>query len=132
RQRNTEDGIGAQFALVRSAIELEQKLIQGSLAARVEAVQLPGDDLVDIADGSEDAPSLVTAVVPVAQLQSFMGARAGAAGNGGATARALLQTHVDFQGRVAPAIEDFPRAVARDGFGSARRNMHFPLSPARC
>ncbi len=45
--------------------------------------------------------------VIVAELDGFMGARAGAAGHGRPAKRAIGQENLDFDRRIAPAVEDF-------------------------
>jgi len=49
-------------------------------------------------------------VMGFAQLVSFVLAGAGTAGNGGPTDGAVLQLHVDLNGRVAAAVQNLPSA----------------------
>ena len=62
--------------------------------------------VVDVLDGLEDALAEVALLVAVAQLDGLVGAGAGARGDGGAADGAVGEDDVDFDGRVAAAVED--------------------------
>ena len=106
-QRDAQDGVGAELGLVRGAVEFEQELVDGRLLRDVLAHEFGSDDLVDVADGLQHAAAQVAFLVAVAQLDGFVGAGAGAAGDGGPTPRVRGQKDVDFERRVATAVQDF-------------------------
>ena len=55
-QRNTEDGVGTELALVGGTIELVQELVDLGLLLNIEVLLDEGgaNDLVDVLDGIED------------------------------------------------------------------------------
>ena len=60
-QRDAEDRVGAQAALVRRAVELDQRAVERGLVGRVEPGDGLGDLAVDVADGLRDALAAVGA-----------------------------------------------------------------------
>ncbi len=57
----------------------------------------------------------ITLLVAVAQFDRLMGAGGGARGHRGAADRAIFQHHIDFDGGVAAAVEDFAADDVDDG-----------------
>ena len=57
----------------------------------------------------------IARLVAVAQLDRLVRAGRGAGGHGGAAARAVLQHDIDFDGRIAAAVEDFAADDVDDG-----------------
>lgn len=55
-QRDTEDGVGTELALVGGTIELVQELVDLGLLLNIEVLLDEGgaNDLVDVLDGIED------------------------------------------------------------------------------
>ncbi len=103
--------------------------IEGDLFERVLAVQAWSDGVVDVVDGLEDALAEIAGLVAVAQLQRLVGAGAGAAGHGGPADRAVVQDHLDLDGRIAAAVQNFAGVNAFDAaHGSVVRRLS---SPAR-
>ena len=80
--------------------------VDADLVQRVHADQLVGDLLVDVVDGLGDALAEEQLLVAVAQLPGFVDAGAGAAGDGGPADRAVVERDIDFDGRIAAAIEN--------------------------
>ena len=74
----------------------------------------PFDCEVDRIDGVADALT-APGVSPVAPLDGLVNAGGRAAGNRRAAHRAVFEQHVDFNGRVAPGIEDLARKNVEDG-----------------
>ena len=72
------------------------------------------DLAVDGIDRLEHALAAVAALVAVAQLDRFVGAGGGARGNGGAAEGAGFQGHIDLDGRIAAAVENFARVDVGD------------------
>src|SRR5262249_31619532 len=123
RQRGAEEGVGAQLALVRGAVQVDQELVDGRLVEGFLADEGLGDLAVDAADRLLDAAAEKTGRVAVAQFDGLVGARAGPAGHGGAAAGGVGEDHLDLDGRVAAAVEDLAAVDALD--------LHRPTSPLR-
>jgi hypothetical protein len=114
-QRDAEDGVGAQPALVRGAVEIDHDLVDlhlfldGLIAQRLE------DFAVDGLDRLLHALAEITLLVAVAQLDRLMGTGGGARRHRRAADRAIFQHHIDFNGGIAPAIENFAANDVDDG-----------------
>ena len=100
-KRDTEKRIGSEIFLIRSAVELDQLVIDLRLLPRFPAFYCGRDWTINVADGLEHAFAAVTFLVAIAQFPRLMLTGAGAAGNGRATHRAPLQVHIDFDGGIA-------------------------------
>ncbi len=72
-----------------------------------EAGQRVADRAVDRLDRPAHALAAVAAGVAVAQLHRLVRAGRGARGHRGAAQGAVLEQHVDLDGRIAAAVEDF-------------------------
>ena len=114
-QGDTEDGVGAQLALVVRAVELDHDLVDDALLAGVAAEHLLGDLLVDVLNSLENALAGVALLVAVAQLNGLelTGRRAG--GNRSAGLGAVVEDHLDLNGRVAAGVEDLTGFDEFDG-----------------
>src|SRR3954451_5841984 len=71
-QGNSENRVGAQDCLIRSPVELEQSLVDCALASSINARELRGDYLVDIANCFKNALAAITIGVAVAQFERLM------------------------------------------------------------
>jgi hypothetical protein len=111
---DAQDRVGAELALVRGAVQVEQDPVDLALLQRVEVHQLGGDLLVDVGDGLGDAlaPEALTAV---AQLDGLELAGGRPRGDDRAAAGAVLEQHLGFEGRVAARVEDLPCDDDLDG-----------------
>jgi hypothetical protein len=109
-----EQGVGAEFALIRSAIELEESAVDGDLVDGVVSLEFWGNDFCDILDGLKDAFAEVNVFVSVAEFDGLVFAGAGATGNGGGSDVASGEKHIDFNGGVAPGVEDLAGEDAID------------------
>src|SRR5581483_2137642 len=72
RQRNPEDGIGAEFLFIWGAIQFNHSMIQGNLIQPVAAEQFLGEDRVDVLDRPADALSQKLLRVVVSQFASLV------------------------------------------------------------
>src|SRR5262249_47429245 len=89
----------------RRAVELDQHLIDAGLIERIVAEQARRDHFVDILRGSEHAPSQIAILVAVAQLDRLVGAGAGARWHCRAAGGAIFKDNLDFERRIAAAIQ---------------------------
>ncbi len=81
-QRHAEDGVGTDAALVGRAVELDQRVVDLDLLARVEAGQQVHDLGVDRGDRLQDALAAVALLVAVAQFDRLVRAGRGARRHG--------------------------------------------------
>src|SRR4029077_5484383 len=84
RQADTEDGIGAETALVGRAVELDHHAVELRLLARLDARDGFENLAVHRLHGLQDTLGAIALLVAVAQLRGFMGAGGSARGHGGA------------------------------------------------
>ncbi|KAI3494687.1 hypothetical protein L1887_40503 [Cichorium endivia] len=105
--RDTEDGVGAELALVGGAVELDQEVVDLLLRGDGEAGldELGSDDVVDIVDGLGDALAHPGVLVAVAELDSLVDTGRSTGGDGGAE-ETLLGGDVDLDGGVTTRVED--------------------------
>ena len=115
RQRHAEDGVGAEPALVGRAVERDHRLVDLGLRLGVHAAERVEDLAVDRIDRLAHALAAVARLVAVAQFDRLMRAGGGAGGHRGAAVGAVLQHHVDLDGRIAAAVEDFAADNVGDG-----------------
>ena len=111
-QGHAEDGVGAQTALVRGAVELDHDLIESALVGSVHADDLRSDLLVHGLDGVENTLALVHGLVAIATLPS-LGFAGGSTGRNEAQALStVFGVENDLNGRVAAGIENLTRVNA--------------------
>ena len=72
-QRNGEDGIGAQPALVFGSIELGQKVVKSALIQDIEAFKFRSDQFIDVAHRIENAEAQIASRIFVPELDSLEG-----------------------------------------------------------
>ncbi len=104
-QRDAQDRVGAQAALVLGTVEGDQKLVYDRLVVCLEPDDLGSDDLVDVADGVQDALAAVSAFVAVTKLDGLVGARRGARRHGRPPHDPRVEDDVDLYGRVAAGVQ---------------------------
>src|SRR5665811_783121 len=114
RQRDAEDGVGTQPALVGRAVQVDQRLVQDPLLGRLVTDELRTNVVEHRADSLLDALAAVP-VAAVTQLHRLEGAGGGAAGHGRAGQRAVVEGDLDLYGGVAAGVEDLPGANSLDG-----------------
>ena len=107
RERHAEDGVGAEPRLVGRAVERDHGLVDLGLRLGVHAADRVENLAVDRVDRLAHALAEIARLVAVAQLDRLVRAGGGAGRNRGAAERAVLQRDVDFDGRIAAAVEDF-------------------------
>ncbi len=104
-ERDAEDRVRAEAALVRRAVELDQRAVQAGLVEHVVARDRRGDLAVDVRDRLRHALAEV-GVAAVAQLGRLELAGRGAGRDGRAAVRAGAQRELDLDGRVAARVQD--------------------------
>ena len=114
RERDPENGIGAEPALVRRAVERDQRLVDLGLRLGVHAADGVEDLAVDGVDRLAHALAEV-ALVAVAQFDRLVRPGGGARRHRGAPLAPVLQHDVDLDGRIAAAVEDFAADDVDDG-----------------
>ena len=117
-----EDRVRPDAALVRRSIEGDHGQIDVALVFGIECTdqQIP-EFGIHGADGLGHALAEIAILVPVTQFDRFVGAGGRSAGNGGAAETAVVQQHIDFDGWIAPRIENFAGMdVDNRGHGSKR------------
>ena len=124
RERDAEDGIGAEPALVGRAVERDQRLVDLDLRLGVHAADRVENLAVDRVDRLAYALAEI-ALVAVAQLDRLVRPGRGARRHRSAAARAVLEHDVDLDGRVAAAVEDFAADDVDDGGHAAPRGLSF-------
>src|SRR5690606_3523288 len=105
-QRDTQDRIGAETALVGRAIKLDQRTIDMKLLLGFHAAKGFENFAIDGIHGPTHALAEITRTT-IAQFDGLMGPRRCTRWNGGTAKRAVLQGHVNLNGRVAAAVENF-------------------------
>ena len=104
-QRDGQQRVGAEPALVRRAVEVDHGVVDGSLIERVEPADDVGDLPVDVGHGAQHALARKT-IAAVAQLDRLADAGGGAGGCDGAATRTGVEQHLGFDGRVAAGVEN--------------------------
>ncbi len=107
RQRDAQDGVGAQAALVGRAIEVDQGGIETALVERLKALNGRGDLAVDVLDGPPDALPAVT-IASVAKLDGLVGPGRRPRGHGSPPRGAGGQQDLGLHGWIAPGVEYLP------------------------
>ena len=116
---DAQDRVRAQARLVRGAVEVDHRLVDGSLIRGVGAVERIGDLAVGVRHRSRDALAQPLGAA-VAQLGGLEFAGGGAGGDGGTAHRATGEGDVHLDRGIAPGVEDLPRLDAFD-LGHAKR-----------
>ena len=109
-ERDAEDRVGAEVLLVGRAVERHHLGVDEPLLAGVEADEARVDLLDDGVDGLLDALAQVAALVAVATLGRLEGAGRGARRDGRAGERAVVETDLDLDRRVAARVQDLAGA----------------------
>ena len=80
-ERDAEQGVGPQPALVGRAVERDQPGVESRLVVEVDPRDRRGDQPGDVVDGLEDAQAAVSRALGIAQLERLVPARAGPRGD---------------------------------------------------
>ena len=114
RQRDAENGVGAEPRLVRRAVERAHQPIEPYLVLGFHAAQGVEDFTIDGGDGLFDALAAI-ALAAIAQFHRLMRAGRSAGRHGGAAEGAILKPDIDFDRRIAAAVENFAAGDVDDG-----------------
>ena len=114
-QADAENCVGAEPGLVLGAIDIDHQPVDRDLVLRIAPGQGVEQLALDRVQSLAHALAEIAIGVAVAQLDRFVLAGRGARGDRGAPADAALEFDIDFERRVAPAIEDFPAANINNG-----------------
>ena len=115
RERDAENGIGAEPALVRRAVEIDHDLVDLHLLFGGHVTQGLEDFAVDGLNRLLHALAEIARLVAVAQLDRLMRAGGGTRGHRRPSQRAILQHDIDLDRRIAAAIENFAADDVDDG-----------------
>jgi hypothetical protein len=115
RERDAEDRVGAEPALVRGAVQVLELLVDQPLLVRVEADQRRADLVEDREHGLGHALAVVPALVTVAQLHRLEGSGGRAGRDRRAGDHSVVERDLDLDGGVPAGVEDLPRADCFDG-----------------
>src|SRR5580765_3736389 len=113
RHRHAEQGIGAEAAFSRRAVERNHRFVQPALI-EIAADDRLGDLAVHVRDRLPDAFTKVPGLLPVAELEGFAFARGRARRHRGAAARAAVDRHLDFHRRIPARVENLSPVHAID------------------
>ena len=114
-ERDAEDRVRAERSLVGAAVGGDQRLVHGSLVARVEAAHRLGERAADVGDGLLHSAPAVAAGVAVAQFDGLVRAGAGAAGHDRPPERAAGERDFGLDGGVAARVEHLARGDVLNG-----------------
>ena len=112
-ERDAEDRVRAETALVRRPVELDQPLVERLLLVALHAADGLEDLAVHVRDRLRHGLAAV-GVAAVAQLDRLVDAGRRARWNGCAARDAGLEADVDLDGGVAPGVEDLAGADVGD------------------
>ena len=108
-------------ALLGVPSSLRIRLVEAGLVLGIEAAQGIEDLGVDRVHRLLDALAAIAVGIAVAQLYSLMGSGRGTRGHGGPAEAAVLKRHIDLDGGIAAAVQDFAGGDINDGcHGSLR------------
>ena len=113
-QRDAEDGVRAETALVLGPVERDQLAIERRLISGGHAADLRLDLAVDVDDRVAHALAAVALAVAVAQLDRLVLAGARAGGDRSAPDAAVREMDVHFDRGIAARVEDLARVHLRD------------------
>lgn len=115
-QGHTQDGVGAELALVLGAVQLQHEVIDGSLVHHIQIGldQLGAQGVVDMTHSLQHGLAMVVGLVVVAQLQSFVDTGGGAGGHGSAE-QSQFGGQIDLHGGVSTGVVDLTGLNRFDG-----------------
>ena len=115
RQRDAEDRVRAEPALVRRAVELDQRRSSAAWSAASSPRTAAAISPLDVRDRLRDALAAPRGAA-VAQLDRLVHAGRGARGHGRPADGAALERDVDLDRRVAARVEDLAGVDGGDGW----------------
>ena len=105
--RDGENGVGAELAFVRRAIERDHGLIDEALVGRIQPFELRGDHGLNVLNCLQNAFAQVMALVAIAQFHSLVFAGGCAGRHDRAAQCATLKDYVRFHGRISARVKNF-------------------------
>ena len=115
-QGHAEDRVRADLGLVRRAVDVEHRQVDGALVVGVEADECLARAVLTASHGLQHALAEV-ALAAVAQLDGLELAGGGAGRHGRATDGSVVEGHLDLDGGVAARVQDLAGA---DGFDAGQ------------
>ena len=113
RQRGAQDGVGAQPALVRGAVGLDEQPVDLALVEGVHAHQRVGDLIVDVLHRLQDAFA-AEGLATVAQFDGLEAPRRRSRRYCRPAHGSTRELHLDLDSRVAAGIQDLPPEHTQD------------------
>ena len=104
--RDAENGVRAEVLLRRCAVQREHGGVDGSLLGGTVAKKCGSEDGVHVFNGLEHALAEEACLVSIAELDGFMLAGGGTGRDGGPADRAAFEVDIDFDGGIAPGVDD--------------------------
>lgn len=123
-QRDPQQRVGAQAALVLGAVKIDQATVQALLVGRIEVLQRLGDGAVDVVHRVAHALAQVAGLVAITQLHRFLGTGRGTRRHGRAAERTVVQRDFGLQRGIAAGVEDF---AGEDLGDSGHRSVRLPV-----
>jgi len=115
RHGRRQDGVGAQSALVRSAIQLNEGSVDVELLPGLEPSQGITNLLVEMPHRLQDALAKVALRILVPQLHRLVLPGGRSTGNGGTAPSSRLENDLRLHGGVASGVQDLPSFYIHDG-----------------
>jgi hypothetical protein len=113
-QGAAENCIGAEPALRRRAVELDEDPVDLALIGRVDPGERLRDLTVDVGDRLQHSPAEVELGISVPELHRLVLARGRSGGDGGASERVGGQSDVDLERRIPARVQDLAGVDVRD------------------
>ena len=105
RQRNSQNGVGAQLGLVVGAIEFEHGIVEATLVAGIHADEPLTDGSIHRSYRLQYAFPQVTGGIAITQFQRFTGAGGSTTGGASNTQGTTFQPHLGLNSGVTTGIE---------------------------
>ena len=105
--RHGQNGIGAQAALIRRAVEVDHDAVEHGLLRGVLSLQCRGDFAVDVADRLQRSFAQIARLVAIAQLYGFLFAGGSAGRHSGPSHASVGQINIRLHRRIPAGIENF-------------------------
>ena len=116
--RNAQDTVSANLGLIGCSVDLHHKVVDLQLLSRVHANELGCNQSVDCFNTLQDTLAHVDTLVSITKLNGleFTGGRTRR--HGATTHHTIVQSNVNFDGRVTSRVEDLTGMnFADDGHG---------------
>ena len=128
-QGGSEDGVGAELALVVGSVELEHAVINGVDVSDVHTDEVGSNNGLDVVDGLGHSLAVV-GLASIAELDSLVNTSGSSAGNRGGE-ESVLGLDVDLDGGVTTRIDDSSGVDGRDGGSSTGEGLSGSLGHTR-